>query len=282
MGAETDVVTPSQVTSSELAADGGTVRPDVVGAAADQGVDGWLTGGAVIGADVGTEPGAFVASLAASGVAFPPALQPAAAMRTAPPIDTARQHRCILEPYRLGRGQGLAPINHPGSHTPIDRIPGVTTHPEMLVAPKPSRSDRTEAEMERSPEIEQLIHDWFDSASRGDPALIDKHVSPEEDVRLVGSDPGEWLRGGDSIAEFLRGEVTGAAGNVTFTPSDTEAFQQGPVGWAATRLTIALPDGRRVTPRWTAVFVRSDGAWQFVQTHASIGVGNDDIGWTFG
>jgi hypothetical protein len=46
-------------------------------------------------------------------------------------------------------------------------------------------------------------------------------------------------------------------------------------------VTIAMPDGRMVTPRWTSVFERRDGVWQFVQTHASIGVANDAIGWTY-
>ena len=135
--------------------------------------------------------------------------------------------------------------------------------------------------MERSPELAQLVTDWFDAASRGDPSAIAKHVPADESVRLIGSDPDEWLCGGEAVAEFLRGEVSGGAGNVSFTPNDTEAFAAGDVGWAATKVTIAMPDGRKVTPRWSSVFVRRDGVWQFVQTHASIAVSNDDIGWTY-
>jgi ketosteroid isomerase-like protein len=135
--------------------------------------------------------------------------------------------------------------------------------------------------MEKSPELEQLVRAWFAAASRGDASLIATHVSPEDSVRLVGSDSGEWLQGGEAVARFLRGEVEGAGGDVTFTPSDTEAFASGDVGWAATKLTLTMPDGRTVRPRWTAVFERSDGEWRFVQTHASIGVANDDVGWTY-
>lgn len=135
--------------------------------------------------------------------------------------------------------------------------------------------------MQQSPELEQLVIDWFAAASRGDPSLIERHVSAAPSARLVGSDPDEWLGGGDAIAAFLRGEVEGAGGEVTFAPSDTEAFATGDVGWAATKLTIAMPDGRRVAPRWTAVFERHQGTWQFVQTHASIGVANDAIGWAY-
>jgi ketosteroid isomerase-like protein len=135
--------------------------------------------------------------------------------------------------------------------------------------------------MEKSPELVRLVSDWFAAASRGDPALIERHVSTSRSARLVGSDPDEWLHGGDAIATFLRGEVTGAGGDVTFTPSETEAFASGDVGWAATKLTIAMPDGRKITPRWTAVLEREGEEWRFVQTHASIAVANDAVRWTY-
>lgn len=129
--------------------------------------------------------------------------------------------------------------------------------------------------------IVEVVQAWFAAASRGDPSAVERHVSPSSLTRLVGSDPDEWLSGGEQITEFLRAEVLGAGGNVTFTPSETEAFALGDVGWAATKLTITLADGKRITPRWTAVFVRHDGVWQFVQTHASIAVPNDQVGWSY-
>jgi ketosteroid isomerase-like protein len=135
--------------------------------------------------------------------------------------------------------------------------------------------------MQRSSEIEQLVHIWFAAASSGDGSVVQRHVSSDEAVRLVGSDPAEWLQGGQDVARFLTGEVEGAAGNVRFTPSETEAFEEGTVGWAATKLTITLPDGKCVSPRWTSVFHREGGVWKFVQTHASIGVPNDQVGWEY-
>ena len=134
--------------------------------------------------------------------------------------------------------------------------------------------------MERSSEIVTLVEEWFAAASRGDPSAIDRYVAADPEVRLVGSDPQEWLAGGEQIAAFLRGEVQGGGGAATFSPSETEGFRHGDVGWAATKLTISLPDGKKVRPRWTAVFVRQDG-WKFVQTHASIAVPNDEVGWSY-
>jgi hypothetical protein len=35
-----------------------------------------------------------------------------------------------------------------------------------------------------------------------------------------------------------------------------------------------LPDGGKVTPRWSAIFHREDGGWKMVHLHASVAVGN--------
>jgi ketosteroid isomerase-like protein len=135
--------------------------------------------------------------------------------------------------------------------------------------------------VDRSPEIEQLVLAWFAGASRGDPSLVAAHVSHSDGTRLIGSDPAELFRGGAAVADFLRGEVESAGGNAAFSPAGVEAFSEGTVGWATTIVTITLPDGKHVSPRWSAVFHQEDGVWKFVQTHASIGVANEDVGWQY-
>jgi ketosteroid isomerase-like protein len=135
--------------------------------------------------------------------------------------------------------------------------------------------------MQKSAELEQLVAEWFQAASRGDASLVAVHVSLDDGVRLIGSDPGELFQGGSVVAEFLRGEVEAAGGNATFAPAGTEAFSEGTVGWATTAVTITLPDGRHVSPRWSSVFRLEDGVWKFVQTHASIGLPDDEIGWVY-
>jgi ketosteroid isomerase-like protein len=135
--------------------------------------------------------------------------------------------------------------------------------------------------MERSADLEEFIGAWFAAATTGDSSLASAHVSTGDGTRLIGSDPTEDLRGGEAVRDFLIGEVEGAGGQATFHPTDIEAFCEGTVGWATTNLTITMSDGRRVSPRWTAVLHREDGAWKFIQTHASIGVPNADIGWEY-
>lgn len=89
------------------------------------------------------------------------------------------------------------------------------------------------------------------------------------------------MKGGAGVAEFLIGEVKGAGGQATFEPADVEAFSEGSVAWATALLTITMADGRHISPRWTAVFHQEDGLWKFVQTHASIAVPNDQVGWIY-
>ena len=102
--------------------------------------------------------------------------------------------------------------------------------------------------MKRSEELEGLVVAWFAAASAGDPSLVERHVPVDTEVMLIGSDPDEWVEGGAAVAAFLRGEVEGSGGNATFTPSDTVAYEDGDVGWAATRVTITLPDGTHIRP----------------------------------
>jgi ketosteroid isomerase-like protein len=142
-------------------------------------------------------------------------------------------------------------------------------------------ASRRDPDMHRSPELEDLVARWFAAATAGDASVVDTLVSALPGVCLIGSDPVEWFRGGEAVAEFLRGEVTNAGGQARFSPAGTEAYVEGTVGWATTRLTITLPDGRHISPRWSSVFHREGDTWRFVQTHASIGVDNDAIGWTY-
>lgn len=135
--------------------------------------------------------------------------------------------------------------------------------------------------MQRSAEIEALVATWFEAATNGDPSLVAVYVAQDDATRLIGSDPDEVFKGGPAVSKFLEGEVEGAGGHAKFTPTGTEAFSEGSVGWATTHLTITMPDGKFVSPRWSAVFHQEDDVWKFVQTHASIGVPNDEVGWRY-
>jgi hypothetical protein len=130
--------------------------------------------------------------------------------------------------------------------------------------------------MEPAPELRAIIAGWFESVDRGDTAWANRHVSHLAGVRLVGTDPAEWLDG-ERVAAFLKGEVEAMGGAVQVEAGEPEAYREGTVGWGLARPTLTLPDGQTVSPRWSAVFHQEDGEWKLVQLHASVGVANEEL-----
>ncbi len=129
--------------------------------------------------------------------------------------------------------------------------------------------------MEPSPELRAVIDGWFDSVAAGDLTWADRHISVRDGVRLIGTDPREFLEG-RGVYEFLKGEAEMLSGNVTVTRGDSEAFREGSVGWGVARPIITLPNGIEFAPRWSGVFHREDGVWKLVHCHASLGISNEE------
>jgi hypothetical protein len=95
-------------------------------------------------------------------------------------------------------------------------------------------------------------------------------------VRLVGTDPEEWLAG-EQVATFLKQEAAALGGRITISVNDVEAYREGTVGWGMARPTMTLPDGTQFSPRWGGVFHQEDGEWKAVQVHASVGAPNEEV-----
>jgi ketosteroid isomerase-like protein len=56
-----------------------------------------------------------------------------------------------------------------------------------------------------------------------------------------------------------------------------EVHVAGEVGWAEGRGRFTHPGGAERPARFTAVLLREDGRWRVVQSHASIGLPNEDM-----
>jgi hypothetical protein len=129
--------------------------------------------------------------------------------------------------------------------------------------------------MERSDELRDIILTTFEALSSEDTSVIDRHITRQEEVRLIGSDPNEWFDG-EQVAEVLKQEVQQSTVRVS-SPGEVEAFVEGTVGWASSRPVWTLEDGREIPTRWTAVFHQEDGVWKMVQAHTSVGVPNEEL-----
>jgi hypothetical protein len=130
--------------------------------------------------------------------------------------------------------------------------------------------------MEASPELRDIIAGWFQAVSTGDSSWLDRHVSHQEGVRLVGTDPAEWLAG-EEVVGFMKQETEALAGGITIAVDDVEAYREGTVGWGMARPTMTFADGAQFSPRWSAVFHLEDDDWKLVQVHASVGIPNEEV-----
>ena len=129
--------------------------------------------------------------------------------------------------------------------------------------------------MERSDELRGVFLEFYDALAKGDTAFLERHFSGDADMRAIGTDPDEWWAGA-RVMEVFREQLEAMGGSMPLAPGDPEAFVEGSVGWVADRATIALPDGGELAVRVTGVLHREDGDWRFVQTHASLGVANEE------
>jgi ketosteroid isomerase-like protein len=129
--------------------------------------------------------------------------------------------------------------------------------------------------VERSPELEDLMRRWYAAMGSGDASLIERLISQEEGVLAIGSDPREWWTGYATVVATFEAQFREMGGQLRATPGDLRAYQEGSVGWMADNPTFRLLDGTEVPFRFTGVFRQEGGEWRCVQSHASIGVSNE-------
>jgi ketosteroid isomerase-like protein len=131
--------------------------------------------------------------------------------------------------------------------------------------------------MEPSIEIEELIRGWFEATANGDASWRDRYVSRHPSLKLVGTEPDDWLEG-YAAYKFLKDEAARLGGDVTIDLEDVTGYEEGTVGWGVARPAVTLPDGRRITSRWSAVFHLNGTEWKIVQLHSSFGVPASSLG----
>jgi ketosteroid isomerase-like protein len=127
--------------------------------------------------------------------------------------------------------------------------------------------------MQKSVEIAQALRAYLEAIAAGDVAAVEAMMS--EEVLLIGTDPDEWWQGGDEARRVFRTQLAEMGGAMPIVVNDPQGYVDGDVGWAADRPLIRLPDGDHPF-RVTITFRREDDGWKVVQSHASIGVPNQE------
>ena len=92
----------------------------------------------------------------------------------------------------------------------------------------------------------------------------------------IGSDPQEWWTK-QQLVDGIRTAMEAGGDQVRAEVTETSVHSLGDVAWTEGRGRFVNADGQEREVRITGVYVREGGAWRAAQSHASIGVGNDEI-----
>jgi class 3 adenylate cyclase len=131
--------------------------------------------------------------------------------------------------------------------------------------------------MKRSVEVESVVRRFLEARVAMDMEAMRSLHSESEHLRLIASDD-VWL-GGEGAVVPAGGSV-GEPGDWAVADSKIlriEAFEDGPVGWAAAEQQRTLARGQTFVLRVTMVLRLESSIWKVVQLHFSTAVPDDEV-----
>jgi hypothetical protein len=130
--------------------------------------------------------------------------------------------------------------------------------------------------MKRSDDLKAFTLQSYEAFAKGDSAFLERYTAQEDGALAIGSDPGEWWAGYDTIKRVFKAQMQEMGGFV-LVDANPQAYSEGTVGWVSDYPKLRLPDGTEIPFRITAVYHKENGAWKMVQWHGSIGVRNEEL-----
>jgi class 3 adenylate cyclase/ketosteroid isomerase-like protein len=128
--------------------------------------------------------------------------------------------------------------------------------------------------VEPSEEISRVVARWIAATGSGDAGAVFARISDNPGALSIGSDPDEWWHGEEAIAIWQR--QFEEAGPYRFEAGSIEAWEEGTVGWAATRIKVDLGETTR-DARLTCVLHLERDEWRIVQHHLSFAQPNEAV-----
>jgi adenylate cyclase len=120
--------------------------------------------------------------------------------------------------------------------------------------------------VEASEEIRRIVARWTKSIAEGDAASVLARLSEHDGTLIIGTDLAEWWHGQEAHAVW-RQQIE-ELGTFPVTAVQIEAWEEGSVGWASVKETIAW-EGEELESRGTYVLHLERGEWKVVQVHWS-------------
>ena len=127
--------------------------------------------------------------------------------------------------------------------------------------------------MEHSADLKEILLRYYEAVSKGDAAFMERILSSQSEVLVIGTDPDEWWSDPAVINQALKEQ---AEAGIQLLPGGPQCLREGAIGWIADNARFVLPDGSEIPFRFTAVFREEEGEWRMVQAHASLGVPNEE------
>jgi uncharacterized protein (TIGR02246 family) len=123
-------------------------------------------------------------------------------------------------------------------------------------------------------EIRALLDQLLEAQNAGDAERMRSMLSERPDAVHIGTDAEEWWTSKQIVDAVA---ASGGADEIQAVSDDVDIHVQGDVAWAEGHGRFTTAGGGERPVRMTGVFIREDGQWKVVQSHASIGVPNADI-----
>jgi ketosteroid isomerase-like protein len=120
----------------------------------------------------------------------------------------------------------------------------------------------------------ETVKTYFDALVSGDAQRLISLMSSADYYLKIGTDAGEVVKGGENAADYYRNHVASTA-DFTIEFECLDVQERADVAWFYTRQIWRLKwqgVSEELTMRMTGVLEKEDGAWKFVQIHASLGV----------
>jgi uncharacterized protein (TIGR02246 family) len=121
--------------------------------------------------------------------------------------------------------------------------------------------------------IRAVINDQVDALNKGDAERLRQTLSMRPDAVHIGTGADEWW----TSQQVADGVAEQADSGIQVVLDDASTHVVGDVAWAEIRGHFSNQAGGTRPTRETVVFVRENGGWKCVQSHASIGVPNEEI-----
>lgn len=111
------------------------------------------------------------------------------------------------------------------------------------------------------------LRKFQDGYVKRDPNDVDAFMSrlfvKNEDILLLGTNSGEWVRGYPAVSEFIKGDWTNW-GDFRFSVDDSIVWCKGDVAWIVSAATVREHKSERPV-RFSAILTRSGNEWRFRQ-----------------